>query len=380
MVTKNLERRGASDRMTIDLTGQKFGRLLAVNFSGKKNNGASVWVFRCDCGTAFEAVLADVKRGQISSCGCLRKSLSLSNIVGKKFGRLFVIEEDPGIPKNVAKRFVCRCDCGKTVVTNGTNIKNGSSKSCGCLSREMAEKRLSSDLIGKRFGRLTVVGKTNKRANGSGIIWETICDCGKTAFIPTNSLATGNTTSCGCSRKKYGSTSERVRKYYSSPCKQDSKLFKQIPSCDIPMKVNGYIHVACKLCGKHFAPQYRHISSRIIAFSGRFGATENNFYCSDECKEECPIFGAQSHATDPRLRKPKSQTEKARSCQTKALKQLQCDHNNGQSYCEKCGDFVDVELHHTLTVAEFGEKAIDSSGHILLCAGCHTTIHKECFK
>lgn len=54
------------------------------------------------------------------------------------------------------------------------------------------------DLTGQRFGRLTVVKESGKVKNGS-ILWECICDCEKVKVISSNSLRTGNTSSCGCS-------------------------------------------------------------------------------------------------------------------------------------------------------------------------------------
>lgn len=56
------------------------------------------------------------------------------------------------------------------------------------------------NLDGKRFGRLTVVHKTETRKSGR-IVWECICDCGNTCFATTSHLTTGQTTSCGCARK-----------------------------------------------------------------------------------------------------------------------------------------------------------------------------------
>jgi hypothetical protein len=152
-----------------------------------------------------------------------------------------------------------------------------------------------------------------------------------------------------------------------------------VPVCDKPVVIDGVVYATCKMCGKHFPPTYRQVCARIKAFEGDGpGHSENNFYCSDSCRESCPTFNYKTHTTDPRLRKPKSETDNARSCQTKTLKQLQCDHNKGQSYCEKCGDFIDVELHHTLPVSQFAKEAINPAGHILLCAGCHVELHGEC--
>jgi cytidyltransferase-like protein len=34
-------------------------------------------------------------------------------------------------------KWLCRCDCGKTIITNSSSVKRGSTKSCGCLSPKL---------------------------------------------------------------------------------------------------------------------------------------------------------------------------------------------------------------------------------------------------
>jgi len=55
-----------------DWTGQRFGRLVAVSFVGRKHHNA-VWLFRCDCGSEHGASISNVARQDrpIRSCGCL---------------------------------------------------------------------------------------------------------------------------------------------------------------------------------------------------------------------------------------------------------------------------------------------------------------------
>lgn len=56
-------------------------------------------------------------------------------------------------------------------------------------------------MIGKRFGRLVVQSKTDKRNNGR-IVWQCKCDCGNTAYVSTTYLNNGDTRSCGCLKKE----------------------------------------------------------------------------------------------------------------------------------------------------------------------------------
>lgn len=58
----------------IDVTGQRFGRLVAVCYEGYKPGG-SMWRVRCDCGTERVVRLPNLKRGATKSCGCLNQEL-----------------------------------------------------------------------------------------------------------------------------------------------------------------------------------------------------------------------------------------------------------------------------------------------------------------
>lgn len=54
-------------------------------------------------------------------------------------------------------------------------------------------------MVGARFGRLTVVGKSALRSGGH-VVWVCICDCGKSIDADGCHLRRGKSTSCGCFR------------------------------------------------------------------------------------------------------------------------------------------------------------------------------------
>ena len=56
------------------------------------------------------------------------------NFTGMRFGRLTAICED-GYRKGKTW-WKCLCDCGKTTVTQGVYLTNGTTRSCGCLAGE----------------------------------------------------------------------------------------------------------------------------------------------------------------------------------------------------------------------------------------------------
>ena len=60
------------------------------------------------------------------------------------------------------------------------------------------------DLVGKKFGRLTVLSKGNSRPNARSSIWNCICDCGRASITIGSNLVSGNTARCGCLIKENG--------------------------------------------------------------------------------------------------------------------------------------------------------------------------------
>lgn len=58
-------------------------------------------------------------------------------MVGERYGRLLVVRRE-GSDKKRQATWLCRCDCGKTVVVTGVYLRNGDTKSCGCFMLDFA--------------------------------------------------------------------------------------------------------------------------------------------------------------------------------------------------------------------------------------------------
>ncbi|MCL2322012.1 MAG: hypothetical protein FWC47_07910 [Oscillospiraceae bacterium] len=95
------------------------------------------------------------------------------DLTGQRFGRLVAISPTD---KRECKAVVwkCLCDCGNVVEVSSGHLHNGSKKSCGCLARDNCIKngeKLSKDITGQRFGKLVAIRPTDKREDGS-VVWE----------------------------------------------------------------------------------------------------------------------------------------------------------------------------------------------------------------
>lgn len=62
----------------IDLTGQRFGRLLVIREYGRTKDGKVTWLCRCDCGGEVVVISGDLRSERTKSCGCLSRELAVS--------------------------------------------------------------------------------------------------------------------------------------------------------------------------------------------------------------------------------------------------------------------------------------------------------------
>ena len=109
----------------------------------------------------------------------------MQDLIGKRFGRLTVIEFDHYDTSGRSRRAIwkCRCDCGNETYVRQNNLKCGTTKSCGCLQKESTRK--TKYIHGERHTKLyqTWVNMKSRclnpnvecyeRYGGKGI---TICD------------------------------------------------------------------------------------------------------------------------------------------------------------------------------------------------------------
>ena len=83
---------------TIDMVGQRIGRLVVIERAGSNKGGEALWRCRCDCGG--EKVVRGVKlrSGETRSCGCLENETRVENgrkrmpvVHGKSKSRLYEV-------------------------------------------------------------------------------------------------------------------------------------------------------------------------------------------------------------------------------------------------------------------------------------------------
>ena len=120
-----------------DLTGKKFGRLTVIEKLPISKN-PTYWNCICECGKNKITTYTSLNTGLTQSCGCYRIDQVIKkcriNLAGKKFGRLTVINETSHHKNRTA--WNCLCDCGKKAIAITSSLRNGMTRSCGCIRRE----------------------------------------------------------------------------------------------------------------------------------------------------------------------------------------------------------------------------------------------------
>lgn len=113
---------------------------------------------------------------------------------------------------------------------------------------------LITDLIGKKYGRLEVVGRAQDRILPSGkkeVMWICKCECGNFKNVRAESLKRGNTISCGCYRKEYSQKRARNRTKHGFGGQKIYKVWKSmIDRCENPKNKSykNYGEVGISVC------------------------------------------------------------------------------------------------------------------------------------
>ena len=98
-----------------------------------------------------------------------------SMILGKKFGRLTVVEK---VRINNAWRWRCKCDCGRETKTTAHKLQTGWTSSCGCFAADQARNRRGDKRYNWKGGKsidngyIRLLQPNHLRANCRGYVYE----------------------------------------------------------------------------------------------------------------------------------------------------------------------------------------------------------------
>lgn len=137
----------------------------------------------------------------------------LIDLTNQTFGRLTVLKKDKIRKTNSGSYWICQCECGNIKSVKSSSLRRGEITSCGCYRKEQSAKakkeQSENEMIGKRFGKLVVQKRSEKKSADGALYWICECDCGRTIEVRGHNLkrTDGNqTVSCGCYHRSIGAT------------------------------------------------------------------------------------------------------------------------------------------------------------------------------
>ena len=119
-----------------------------------------------------------------------------NDLTGDVYGRLTVITDDGSRSNTGRVLWLCECSCGNRVYVQSQNLKNGRTKSCGCLNDDKRRERFK-DLSGTETDNFKIIDRAYSK--NQRVWWNCICKhCGQSVILNNNLI--DHQTSCGCRR------------------------------------------------------------------------------------------------------------------------------------------------------------------------------------
>lgn len=190
------------------------------------------------------------------------------DLIGERFGRLMVIEYDHS-NKRGEPYWKCLCDCGNHVVARGIDIKWCGTSSCGCLKTDRLSECKTNDVHGQRFGRLTVIQRHGINKYGN-VTWECKCDCGNVIIVSGKSLRSGNTKSCGCLFKETVVKTNKSRVGENHPLWKGGISYEPycpLWTKELRNRIRAFFEFKCMLCDKSTEENGQQLSCHHVEYN-----------------------------------------------------------------------------------------------------------------
>ena len=136
------------------------------------------------------------------------------------------------------------------------------------------------------------------------------------------------------------------------------------------------LEVKCFKCNNWYVPTLSSVNNRIQHLKGNV-KVEHKFYCSDECKNSCSIYGKspeQLEKQDAVRAGRLPWLELTREVQPQLRKMvLERDEHK----CVKCNNSNNLQCHHIYPVSTNPLESADVDNCMTLCKECHKKIHQK---
>lgn len=127
-----------------DSIGKKYNKLTIRKVKREKNK--TIAICDCECGTKnFQTCLNSVRQGTTTSCGCNKKQFKAADLTGQRFGMLIARKRSE--KSRSGYKWECDCDCGGKAEVLAAFLLQEKTASCGCLARESGRKNIVKGIM-----------------------------------------------------------------------------------------------------------------------------------------------------------------------------------------------------------------------------------------
>jgi len=115
------------------IIGKRFGNLTVLETTDKRKHRSILWKCKSDSGEIVEKTRTELYRvmSAFDNTSDKRKGRKFKDITGQRFGKLVAKEFIKR--ENLMTFWKCKCDCGNDYIVNYANLISGATRSCGCI-------------------------------------------------------------------------------------------------------------------------------------------------------------------------------------------------------------------------------------------------------
>jgi len=276
----------------------------------------------------------------------------LIDLTGRTFGQLSVVKR-AGSTKSGSPTWEVVCNCGKTLVVDGSGLRRGATTSCGCISKEKLVTANLIDLTGKSFGFLLVLYHLGKDKHNRHQ-WRCRCTCGVEKDIDGRHLRAGNIKSCGCKRGEFIQTSRLIR--------EEGKRYGRL----VVLELGDGAKWKCKCdCGNNCLVEGHSLRTGKVVSCG----CHKNELAARRLRK---LKGPLNHSYNPAI-----------SDEDREAKRISPEYNfwrlsiykRDSFSCQMCTSHRKIHAHHLDGWGDFKERRYDLDNGITLCQTCHNRFH-----
>jgi len=178
--------------------------------------------------------------------------------------------------------------------------------------------------------------------------------------------------------REYGRN--HIKEFRKNPVQYDRFVSRLQTFDEIRENNNGILETTCAYCGKWFIPLGQEVELRLNAINGKSTeGAENRFYCSNNCKSECPIYKRSAKSIYLRELElaGKIINKRAREVQPE-LRKMRFEMDDYT--CQKCNTHqsnlnCSLHCHHIEGVQWEPLESADLDMCITYCKDCHDQVH-----